>query len=129
MKANPRRRRFYVITALVFAAILGIAVFIVVDLEFSYAKIEIVGNSQVSFVVSYDSTSATISPSENATVEVLPHVNVTVTAMVSAPYTVIHWDVAGAVPHQKGPNAIVFLTGAGGSTVQLSVELGTNASG
>ncbi|MDG6926381.1 MAG: hypothetical protein JRN09_07480 [Nitrososphaerota archaeon] len=129
MKANPRRRQFYVITALVFAAILGIAVFIVADLEFSYAKIEILGNSQVSFVISYDSTSATISPSENATVEVLPHVNVTVTATVSAPYTVIHWDVVGAVPQQKGPDAIVFLTGAGGSTVQLSVELGTSASG
>jgi hypothetical protein len=129
METKARRRRFYIITALVFVAILGIAVFIVVDLEFSYAKIEVTGNSQVSFTVSYDSTTASISPSENATVEVLPHVNVTVTATVSAPYAIAHWNVTGAVSYQRGPDAIDFLTGAGGSTVQLSVELTTNQSG
>jgi hypothetical protein len=129
MQKNPNRRKFYIITAVVLIAVVGIAVFITEYVEYSYVKIEVVGNSSTSFVLSYDSTSASLSPSENATVEVLPHADVTITATVSAPYSILRWDVIGVTPTQNGPDSIHFLTGSGGQTILVSVELTESLSG
>lgn len=128
MQTNPNRRKFYIIAAAILLAVIGTAVFITAYIDYSYVKIEVVSNSSTTFVVSYDSTSATLTPSENATVEVLPHVNVTITATVTSPDVILRWEVSGATPTQKGPDAIYFVTGGGGTTVQVAVELGTNSS-
>jgi beta-lactamase superfamily II metal-dependent hydrolase len=128
MQTPSKRRLFYTITAVVFIAILGTAVFIVMYLDDSYVKIEVSGTSNTSLVVSYDSTKLTLSPSENATIEVLPHANVTITANPTAPYTVVHWDVGGASAIEKGQDSVNFLTGQGGSAIQVSVALATNSS-
>ncbi len=129
MQTNPNKRKFYIIAAAILVAVIGTAVFITAYIDYSYVKIEVVSNSSTTFVVSYDSTSAPLTPSENATVEVLPHANVTITATVTSPYVILHWDVSGATPTQKGPDTIYFSTGGGGTTIQVSVELGTNSSG
>jgi hypothetical protein len=125
---KTNQRRFYIITAAVLIAILGVAAIIVVDTEYSYVKIEVLGNSATSFTISYDSTSTNLTPSENATVEVLPHANVTVTASVSPPYSVLKWDVSGATTSQKGANTIQFVTGQGGSVILIALELTRNSS-
>lgn len=130
MQTSPKRRRFYtIITIVVLVAIVGSAALIVVYIDESYVRIEVVGTSDASFVVAYDSTSVTLSASENVTVEVLPHVNVTVTAVAVTPYTVVHWDISGAAATQKGQDAIVFPTGEGGSVIRVSAKLATNSSG
>lgn len=129
MKTSPRRRRFYIITAAIFVAILGFSVLIVEYVNYSYVKIEVTGSSDASFVVSYDSTSATINASQNAAIEVLPHANVTVTAYPVASYGVVNWSVNGATATGKGPDAIDFVTGQGGSTIKVSAELAANSSG
>jgi hypothetical protein len=129
VQTNPNRRKFYIIAAAILIAVIGTAVLITAYVDYSYVKIEVVSNSSTTFVVSYDSTSVTLTPSENATVEVLPHANVTVTATIASPSVILRWDVSGATPTQKGPDAIYFVTGDGGTTIQVSVELGTNSSG
>ena len=113
MEANRNRRKFYIITAYI---------------DLSYVKINVVGNSSTSFAISYDSTNATLPTSESATVEVLPHVDVTITATVTPPSTIVRWDVSGATFTQRGQDSITFVTGGGGSAIQISVEL-TNSSG
>jgi hypothetical protein len=128
MQGRSKRRRFYAITAVVLVAILGTAVFIVEYIDDSYVKIEVTGARNTSLVLSYDSTSLTLSPSENATVEVLPHANVTVTADPAAPYTVVHWDVIGVTAIDKGNDSVDFLTGQGGSAIRVSVALASNSS-
>jgi|SRR5271154_370034 beta-lactamase superfamily II metal-dependent hydrolase len=128
MQTTSKRRLFYTITAVAFVAILGTAVFIVVYLDDSYVKIEVTGASNTSLVLSYDSTKLTLSPSENATVEVLPHANVTITANPTAPYTVAHWDVGGATAIEKGQDSVNFLTGQGGSAIRVSIVLAANSS-
>jgi beta-lactamase superfamily II metal-dependent hydrolase len=128
MQTTSKRRLFYTITAVVIVAILGTAVFIVVYLDDSYVKIEVTGTSNTSLVLSYDSTKLTLSPSEDATVEVLPYANVTITANPTAPYTVAHWDVGGATATEKGQDSVNFLTGQGGSAIRVSVVLATNSS-
>lgn len=127
MQTNANRRKFYIITAVILTAIIGTAVFITAYIQLSYVKINIVGNHDTSFVVSYDSTSAALPSSESATIEVLPHVNVTITATVIASSSILYWDISGATLHQSGQNAISFVTGGGGSTIQVSVVL-TNSS-
>lgn len=117
------RRRFYIITAIVLVAVLGSALFIVEYLDYSYANIQVLGNKETSFTISYDSTSTSLTPSENATVEVLPHANVTVKAQVASPYDIVRWDVVGVSFSQEGPDSINFVTGAGGSVVHIAVEV------
>ena len=129
MQTNQNRRKFYIIAAAILVAVIGTAIFITAYIDYSYVKIEVVSNSSTTFVLSYDSTSATLAPSENATVEVLPHANVTITATIASPSVILRWDVNGATPTQKGPDAIYFVTGNGGTTIQVSVELGANSSG
>lgn len=129
MQVASKRRRFYIITVAVLVTIIGSAAFIVEYVDGSYVRIEVIGTSGASLVVSYDSTSVTLSASENATVEVLPHVNVTITANLASPYTVVHWDISGATAAQKGQNSVDFLTGNGGSVVHVSAELTTNSTG
>ncbi len=128
MEANRNRRKFYIITAVMLVAIIGTAVFITAYIDLSYVKINVVGNSSTSFAISYDSTNATLPTSESATVEVLPHVDVTITATVTPPSTIVRWDVSGATFTQRGQDSITFVTGGGGSAIQISVEL-TNSSG
>lgn len=127
MRSNRNRRKFYIITAIVLVAIIGTAVFITAYIELSYVKIDVAGNSSTSFAISYDSANATLPSSESATVEVLPHVDVTITAIVTPPSTIVRWDVNGATFTQTGQDTITFVTGGGGSTIQISVEL-TNSS-
>jgi hypothetical protein len=129
MQATSKRRRFYIITVVVLVTIIGSAALIVEYVDGSYVRIEVTGTSKASFVVSYDSTSVTLSASENATVEVLPHVNVTITASPASQYAVVHWDISGATAAQKGQNSVDFLTGQGGSVVDVSAELATNSTG
>ena len=128
MQRAPNRRRFYIITVIVLVAVLGSALFIFEYLQYSYVSIQVLGNKETSFTVSYDSTTASLSPAQNATVEVLPHANVTITAHVASPYSVVKWDVAGTTFTQKGQNEVNFLTGGGGAVILVSVEL-TNSSG
>lgn len=128
MQTNTNKRKFYIITTVVLITIIGTAVFITAYVELSYVKINVVGNSSTSFVVSYDSTSATLPSSESATVEVLPHVNVTITATVTAPSSILRWTISGVAFTQRGQDVISFVTGGGGSVIQVSVEL-TNSSG
>ena len=134
MRAAPttartgNRRKFYIITATVLIAILGAAALIVVDVEYSYVKIEVLGNSATSFTISYDTTGTTLTPSENATVEVLPHANVTVTVSVSSPYSVLKWDVSGVTASPEGANSIRFVTGQGGSVILIALQLAKNSS-
>ena len=129
MLTTPKkRRRFYAITALILIAIIGSAIIIVAYEDESYVRIEVSGTANASFVVSYDSTSVTLSASESATVEVLPHSNVTITAEPVAPFIVIRWDVSGATVTPRGQNSINFLTGQGGSSVHVSAELAANSS-
>jgi hypothetical protein len=127
MQVTSKRRKFYTITVVVLAAIIGSAALIVVYVDDSYVRIEVSGTSKASFVVSYDSTSAPLTASENATVEVLPHVNVTITADPVAPYEVVSWQVSGATAVKVGQNSVDFLTGPSGSLVRVSAQLGTNS--
>lgn len=120
---DPTRRRFYAITAAVLLAMFLIAGAILVYTEDSYVKIEVMGTSHAYFVLAYDSTNVTIPSSQNATVEVLPSVNVTITAYPNATYSLQSWHTSGADVLRTGNNSISFLTGKGGSTIQISAVL------
>ncbi len=120
---DPKRRRFYVITAAVMAIIFIFAGTLVVYTEDSYVKIEFTATSQAYFVLAYDSTNATIPSSQSVTVEVLPNVNVTITAHPNATYSVSNWHISGAEVLTTGNNTISLLTGKGGSTVQVTAIL------
>lgn len=122
---DPTRRKFYTITVAVLLAIFLIAGAILVYTEDSYVKIEIAGTDHAYFVLAYDSTNVTISSSQNATVEVLPNANVTITAYPNATYSLLSWRTSGADVLRTGDNSISFLTGKGGSTVQISAVLET----
>lgn len=123
MDTQRRRRRFYLITAVVFAVIIVAAVGIVAYFDYSYMSVEIYGNNNASFVLSYDSTNVTVSIAENATVDVLPHANVTLTAVVSSGYVVSGWVVSGATYRSVANDAINFVTGGGNTVITVSVEL------
>lgn len=129
METTRPRRKFYIITAVVLIVIFASAALLIEDIGYTYVNIQVVGNSKVSFVISYDSSTTSLAPSENATVEVLPHVNVTVTATVASPYAIQKWDISGVTFTQKGEDSVDFVTGSGGSVVQVSVELATGQSG
>lgn len=128
MKAG-QRRKFYAITAIVFAAIILVAVAIVVYIDDEYVNVEITGTANASFVLAYDSSNVTLPVSQGATIAVLPHANVTVTAVLGPAYTVSHWDVTGASFHQEGSDEINFLVGPGGSTVRVSAVLTGQSAG
>jgi hypothetical protein len=120
---DPIRRRFYIITIAVLLIIILFAAIIVVYTEDSYVKIEITGTNHTYFVLSYDSTSVTIPTSQNVTVEVLPHANVTISAHPDPQYDVINWSTSGAIVLETGNNTISLLTGQGGDTVNVSAVL------
>ena len=122
---DPTRRRFYAITAAILLAIFLIAGVMLVYTEDSYVKIEITGTNHAYFVLAYDSTNVTIPSSQNATVEVLPNANVTITAYPNATYTLLSWYTSGADVLRTGNNSISFLTGKGGSIIQVSAVLST----
>ena len=121
------RRRFYIITAGVFAAIVIAALGIVLYYDYSYVNVEIAGNDNAYFVLSYDSTSVTLNVSESATIAVLPHADVTVTAVVSSPYAVSGWTVTGATYTRVTNDSVSFMTGSGDTTIQVSIELVSNS--
>lgn len=129
MQEPSRKRRFYVVTVVMLAAVIGSAALILAYVDSSYVRIEVAGNSHASFVLSYDSTSVTLSASENATVEVLPHANVTITAIPVSPYAVVRWDISGTTTTRIAQNAVSFPTGQGGSTIHISAYLATNSTG
>jgi hypothetical protein len=129
VQAKARKRKFYIVTVLILVAVIGSAAVIVEYVDSSYVSIEVIGSSHASLALSYDSTSVTLSASENATVEVLPHASLTVTADPVSPYTVVHWDVSGPTATQEGQNSVVFQTGQGGGVIHVSAELATNSSG
>lgn len=129
MQPGQRKRRFYVITAGVFIAIVAAAIAIVAITEYSYVNVEVHENTHVSFVLAYDSTNVTISSGENATVAVLPSANVTLTAVVDPSYAISGWVVTGATYHQETGDAISFLSGSGGGTISVSVDVVNGSTG
>jgi hypothetical protein len=117
------RRRFYIITAVVIAIIFLFAAILVVYTEDSYVKIEVTGTNEAYFVLAYDSTNVTIASSQTLTVEVLPNVNVTITAYPNATYSLSNWRVSGAQVLSTGNDTVSLLTGKVGSTVQVTAVL------
>jgi hypothetical protein len=122
------RRRFYIITVAVMTIIFLFAAILVVYTEDSYVKIEVTGTNEAYFVLAYDSTNVTIASSQGLTVEVLPNVNVTITAYPNATYSLSNWHVLGAQVLSTGNDTISLLTGKGGSTVQVTAALVTKPS-
>ena len=125
----PTSRRFHIITISVVLAIILLAAAILVYTEDSYVKVEVTGTSHAYFVLSYDSTSTTIPSSQNFTIEVLPHVDVTVTAYPSATYQILSWHTSGAQVTQTGNDTISFLTGQGGNTIMVSAVVSAESLG
>jgi hypothetical protein len=125
----PTRRRFHLITTAVVLAIILVAAVILVYTEDSYVKIEVTGTSHAYFVLSYDSTNVTIPSSQNETIEVLPHVDVTIMAYPNATYQLLSWHTAGGQVIQTENDTISIMTGNGGETVMVSAILASEASG
>ena len=128
MKAG-QKRRFYIITAVILAAIFLVAGGIVVYIDDQYVNVQITGTPNASFVLAYDSSNVTLPVSQGATIAVLPHANVTITAVLGPSYTVSRWDVTGAGFHLDGSDEIDFLAGPGGSTIRISAELANQSAG
>ena len=126
---DSTRRRFYIITIAVFLIIILFATIIIVYTEDSYVKIEVTGTTHAYFVLSYDSTNATIPASQNITVEVLPHVNLTISAYPDPLYNVSSWNISGAQILRMGNDTISLLTGQGGDTVKVSPVLSEKSPG
>ncbi len=125
----PTSRRFHVITIAAVLAVILIAAVILVYTEDSYVKIEITGTSHAYFVLSYDSTSVTIPSSQNWTVNVLPHVDLTIVAYPNATYQLLSWHTSGGQVIQTQNDTISIMTGNGGDTVIVSATLASEASG
>ena len=125
----PTSRRFHVITIAVVLAIILAAAVILVYTEDSYVKIEVTGTSHAYFVLSYDSTNVTIPSSQNVTVEVLPHVAVTIVAYPNATYQLLSWHTAGGQVISTENDSISIMTGNGGGTVAVSATLASEAQG
>jgi hypothetical protein len=123
------RRRFYIITIAVFLIIILFAAVIIVYTEDSYVKIEVTGTAHAYFVLSYDSTNATIPASQNVTVEVLPHVNLTISAYPDSLYNVSSWNTSGAQVLRTGADTISLMTPQGGDTVKVSPVLSARSPG
>jgi hypothetical protein len=128
-KSMDTRRKFYIITIAVFLIIIVFATAIIVYTEDSYVKIEVTGTAHAYFVLSYDSTNATIPASQNITVEVLPHVDLTITAYPDHLYNVSSWNTSGAQVLRTGNDTITLLTGSGGDTVKVSPVLSEGSPG
>jgi hypothetical protein len=126
---DPNRRRFYIITIAVFLIIILFATTIIVYTEDSYVKIEVTGTAHAYLVLSYDSTNATIPASQNITVEVLPHVNLTISAYPDALYNVSSWNISGAQVLRMGDDTINLMTPQGGDTVKVSPVLSAKSPG
>ncbi len=124
----PSSRRFHIITITVVLVIILIAAVILVYTEDSYVKIEVTGTSHAHFVLSYDSTSVTIPSSQNETVEVLPHVDVTIMAYPNATYQLLSWHASGGQVIQTENDTISIMTGNGGDTIMVSAILASEAS-
>jgi hypothetical protein len=123
------RRKFYIITIAVFLIIIVFTAAIILYTEDSYVKIEVTGTAHAYFVLSYDSTSATIPVSQNITVEVLPHVNLTILAYPDALYSVSSWNTSGAQVLRMGNDTISLMTPQGGDTVRVSPVLSARSPG
>jgi hypothetical protein len=80
-------------------------------------------------VLSYDSTNVTIPSSQNVTVEVLPHVAVTIVAYPNATYQLLSWHTAGGQVISTENDSISIMTGNGGGTVAVSATLASEAQG
>jgi len=125
----PTSRRFHIITISVVLVIILLAAAILVYTEYSYVKIEVRGTSHAYFVLSYDSTNTTIPSSQNFTIEVLPHVDVTITAHPNATYQVLSWHASGAQIMQTGNDTISFMTDQGGNTIMISAVVSAESLG
>jgi hypothetical protein len=126
---DSTRRRFYIITIVAFLIIILFATIIIVYTEDSYVKIEVTGTAHAYFVLSYDSTNATIPASQNVTVEVLPHVNLTISAYPDPLYNVSSWNTSGAQVLRTGTDTISLMTPQGGDTVKVSPVLSARSPG
>ena len=129
MKSMDTRRKFYIITIAVFLIIIVFTAAIILYTEDSYVKIEVTGTAHAYFVLSYDSTSAMIPVSQNITVEVLPHVNLTISAYPDALYNVSSWNTSGAQVLRMGNDTISLMTPQGGDTVRVSPVLSERSPG
>ncbi|MDA4112475.1 MAG: hypothetical protein OK474_00300 [Thaumarchaeota archaeon] len=126
---DSTRRRFYIITIAVFLIIILFAAVIIVYTEDGYVKIEVTGTAHAYLVLSYDSTNATIPVSQNVTVEVLPHVNLTISAYPDPLYNVSGWNTSGAQVLRTGNDTITLMTPQGGDTVKVSPVLSAKSPG
>jgi hypothetical protein len=118
-----RRKKFYLVTIGVFAAMLLFVAAVFIYTDYSYVGVKITGSSDAYFVLSYDSTNTTIPFSQNFTVDVLPHADVTVAAFPNSTVTLSSWKVAGAQVLSTGNDTVTFLTGQGGSTIRVTAVL------
>ncbi len=124
---DPTRRKFYLTTIAVFVAIGLFVAASFVYTDYSFVGIEITGSSRAYFVLSYDSTNTTIHYSQNVTVDVLPHVDVTIAAYLNSSVTLSSWRVSGAEVVGTGNDTVSLLTGQGGGTVKVTAILTTGS--
>jgi hypothetical protein len=120
---DPKRRRYYIITGSVFLAIFLFAAAITVYTDQSYVKIEVEGTPHAYFFVTYDSTNVTVPVSQNTTVVVLPHVNVTIIGHPDPAYVLSRWTTRGGQVLRTGNDSISIMTGGGGETIAVSAVL------
>lgn len=117
---DSKRRKFYLVTIGVFVVMLLFVAAVFIYTDYSYVGVKITGSSSAYFVLSYDSTNATIPFSENITVDVLPHADVMVAAFPNSTVMLSTWKVSGAQVVSAGNDTVTFLTGQGGSTVRVT---------
>ena len=122
---NQNQHKFYLITIAIFVAIGLFVTATFVSTYYSVVSIEVTGSSRAYFVLSYDSTNATIPFSRNVTVDVLPHVDVTIAAYLNSSVTLSSWRVSGAQVVGTGNDTVIIMTGQGGSTVKVTAVLET----
>lgn len=120
---DTKRRKFYLWTIGVFAVMSLFVAAVFVYTDYSYVGVKITGSSSAYFVLSYDSTNATIPFSQNITVDVLPHADVTVAAFPNSTVILSSWKVSGAQVVGAANDTVTFLTGQGGSTVRVTAIL------
>lgn len=115
------RRRFYLITVIILAVVFATAAILFEYQATSFVEMNVLGSSHSSLIITHDSQTVSLSPSENATIELPPHTNITVQASLSPPYGAVQWNVSGVSFVPTGDDTITLMTGAGGSSIQLSI--------
>lgn len=101
-------------------------------IEYGYAttvSLTVSESPHASIVVFYGSANATIPENQSAVVQLPPHANVTIEAFPEAPFQVQGWSVSGVSITNTGQDKITLLTGSGGSSIVVSVELSDGPSG